>query len=342
MSKRPSISMVFKDYTYAQKAYEDGFRGAIYDPEANQRLNQLIESRGGFAFAEQAMTTSFLAGSGEQRISLPFLAVEKAYPGCFPGAAQTIGDCVSQSTAKAIWTSFVCEILHGDNAQRSELPSLSSEAIKNGCISSEAIYWYRGYGGDGWICAEAAEVCLKECGLFLRKPYPELELDLTEYSGRTAHIYGSKSPPKSITEIGQAHLVETTTVCRSFESCRDMLANGYCISSCGSEAFESVRDKYGIANRSRKSWAHAIAVIGCDDRPSTVSREGSGLLLFCNSWGKDWISGNRVIDGMNYEIPQGSFWARWEDVSNRYYIAMSSSKGWPAKQMPDWGLEGIV
>ena len=332
----------FYDATYAQNAYEAGFKGALYSPKAMQNLRDAISASGGIPSGTDAIKEYGLSYTGEGKLSLPYISVQGVYPECYPGAAQTVGDCVSQSTSRAIWASFVCEILHGTNEGKSELPKISPEGIRNGCVSSEAIYWYRGYNGDGWFCAESAEVALQKCGLVLRQDYPELGIDLTEYSGQKAHLYGSKAPPESVQAVTKMHLTATSTVCTDYESCRDMLQNGYCITSCGNEAFVNERDQYGIANRSRQSWAHAMVVIACDDRRETVEREGCGLLLICNSWGKNWISGNRKIYGTEYEIPDGTFWARWSDVSNRYFAAMSSSKGWPAKKMPNWGLEGII
>jgi hypothetical protein len=40
--------------------------------------------------------------------------------------------------------------------------------------------------------------------------------------------------------------------------------------------------------------------------------------------------------GTTLEIPHGSFWARWSDISGRYSIAFSGVNGWPAQQLPNW------
>jgi hypothetical protein len=170
-----------------------------------------------------------------------------------------------------------------------------------------------------------------------------VQIDLTKYSPATAGKWGASPPPETITAMGQQNLCRNATVCRTYESVRDMLATGNALSSCGSEAFQNTRDKYGISNRAiGKKWYHAMAYIACDDRPETVSREGCGLIAIANSWGSDWISGPRLIHGTNISLPNGCFWARWKDIEGRYAIAMGASVGWPARKMPNWGLGGIV
>jgi hypothetical protein len=139
------------------------------------------------------------------------------------------------------------------------------------------------------------------------------------------------------------HLCSNATVCKTYEQARDMLANGYALSTCGMEAFVSQRDAFGVCKRNHgDSWAHAMAAIAVDDRSETVQRFGCGLLLIQNSWPSSYLSGPDVIYGTKYRIPQGSFWAKWTDLKDRYMVAIGPSKGWPANNLPDWGLGDII
>lgn len=329
--------------TSLAQAYERGLMGAYWNPAAAQRLQDDIASAGGQRYGEDACREYGIQGSGAGKLSLPYMAVTQRFPKAIPGVAQERGDCVSFSTRTAIWISYMSELLYGDNPDRESVPDIAPTAEKSGCISSEALYWFRGHSGEGWVCAEAADTAIKKSAMWIRKPYPEIGIDLTEYSPHTAGKWGAAPPPPEVVAIGQRNLCRNATVCRTYESVRDMLAQGYALSTCGSEAFQNQRNEYGVAPRNRlKSWAHAMAYGAVDDRPETVAREGCGLVLVINSWGENWISGNRKIAGTEHSIPQGCFWARWTDLDNRYAIAMGPSKGWPARRMPNWGLGGIM
>ena len=336
-------SVIQRDETQWQRTYERGFVGAHYDPLAESHLRQLITEAGGQQYGEDAVRACGIQGFGAGKLSLPFKAVTNHFPLCFPGFAQQRGDCVAHSTRNAIWISYMNELVYGKNEDKHSVPTLTQTGERSGCISSSSLYWYRAHSGDGWICAEAAEVALTKSAMWLCQPYPELGFDLTEYDADVSGKWGSKPPPESVTSKGQQNLCKAATVCRNYEAVRDMLATGNAISSCGSEAFKNVRDKYGVARRALgQTWYHAMVYGGVDDRPETVEREGCGLVLVGNSWGPNWISGETLIPGTRLHIPQGWFWARWDDLHNRYAVAFGASKGWPARRHPNWGLEGIV
>ena len=171
--------------------------------------------------------------------------------------------------------------------------------------------------------------------MWIRQNYADLGFDLSRYSGGTAGKWGSSPPPDKITEVGRLHLIRTATQLNSFEAVRDMLANGYGISTCGGEGFSNQRDENGVS-RQQGSWAHAMAAIGADDRDIVKTHYRTrGLVLILNSWGPNWNSGPRRVMGTNFDIPLGSFWARWEDVSRRSLIALSGANGWPRKSLPE-------
>lgn len=116
------------------------------------------------------------------------------------------------------------------------------------------------------------------------------------------------------------------------EEVRDFIAAGFGINTCGSEGWSNSRDENGFSPR-RGSWAHAMCVMGFDDRPVVHEKYGDGLVLIMNSWGR-WNSGGRRILGTSIDIPEGSFWAKARDCARRSFHAMAGASGWPAKKLP--------
>ena len=195
---------------------------------------------------------------------------------------------------------------------------------------------------------------MKSASCVLRQEYPELGIDLTSYSGKLAGKYGSAQPPLNIRDAFDDHLIRQVTEASSFEEIRDLLHNGYGISSCGSEGLAKVRDENGVSKRSG-SWAHAMAYIGVDDREETKRKYGGPLILDLNSWNV-WNSGPReiykssqyvpeqyktywqsigiVASSGNILLPEGATWVRWSDFKNRYASARASVNGWPRQNLP--------
>lgn len=326
------------------KAYETGFVGAYANPEAVERLRDEVRAAGGIPDAATACHTYKLQESGAGKLSTPYMEILSLYKDCLPGGAQGRGDCVSWSTRNAGLGTMCCEITAGvpdDITGRVEgAPEVSEAARLNGVLSTEAIYNWRRHGGDGWSCGEAASVLMKDSGLWLRKKYDEIDVDFTVYSSKNAGIYGSKTPPDAWRKIGADHLVRTVTEVNSFEELRDLLHNGYCISSCGSEGFSNTRDEHGVSRRSG-SWAHAMAYLAADDRDEIKKIYNEPLVLVQNSWG-EWNDGPRRVLGTSIDIPIGSFWARWSDIRNRSMFAFSGVNGWPPKKLKNYGAKGNI
>ena len=325
--------------------YSGGFRGFIPDPRADAEFEDHLRAKGLYAFAAEAIEDYHLQDVGKGKLSLTFLAAERLYPGCLPGGAQGRGSCVAWSTRNAALVSYCAYLLYGDNTERFAPPKVSDTAIANGVFSTEGIYWWRRTMSiDGWTCSSAADVVIKQCGLLERKAYPEIDLDLTTYSASTEGKWGGlrSLPPETVAEVCKQHLVTNATVVKGYDQARAMIASGYALSSCGSEAFENKRDSWGVCKRNfGDSWAHAMAIQAVDDRPETIAKYGCGLVNVQNSWGS-YLTGEDRINGTDQRIPVGSFWARWEDVENRYFVALGPSIGWKAAKLPDWGLEGIL
>lgn len=319
--------------------YEQGFAGATPStPETKAEFEHAVVESGGVMEMGDAAQANGWAGSHEGKLVIPFVHVEKAYPGCWPGPAQQRGDCVSHGGKNARLLTVVCEVVAGlldeISGKIEGFPAISPEGIKNGGFSTEASYWFRGHGGDGWQCESDAAVAIKYAGAVVRKAYPEADIDLTRYSGSLAGRYGRSKPPANIADVLDNNLIRTAARVSGFDAIRDGLGNGYGMNSCGGEGFASTRDENGVSAR-RGSWSHSMAYIGADDRPEIHQKYGGPLVLLLNSWGR-FNSGPRRILGTDIDIPEGSFWARWKDVSRRSAIAFSGVNGWPSQTLPDY------
>jgi hypothetical protein len=320
------------------RAYSTGYVGTWADPEATEKLRSDVISAGGYWHAEDVAYAIGAAGQGMGKLCLLTEEIAAVFGRpSMPGPAQRIGDCVTHNLKNAILGTLSSNIRAGQQGK----PNVAPEGIGQGILSTEVPYWWRGHSGDGWSCDDALEVAMKHAGAVLRQNYPDAKVDLTRYSDKIAHRFGASPPDRKTAEVFNDNLVTSVTRCRSWEETRDMIAAGQGLSSCGSEGFENVRDDWGVSRRQGR-WAHAIAVLGCDDRPETWRRYGCGLILAAQSWGPNWNSGPTRIYGTNLEIPPGYFWARWDDWKNRTISAVSTVQGWRNNRLRDWKLRDFI
>lgn len=323
--------------------YVSGFAGCIHQPEEKAALREEVMQSGGVWNGADATYAYGYSGKWEGKLVTPFVYVGQVFPGCWPGAAQGRGDCVSHGEMHSCTTTLACEIVAGKpdevTGKIEVAPVIPAEGIQQGAFSSESFYWFRGSNGDGWSCSASARVSMKSAGCVIRKNYPELGFDLTHYSANTAGKWGRTPPPEEVRKVISVNLIRTITECDSPESIRDLLGEGYGINSCGGEGFSSTRDENGVSKR-QGSWSHSMAYIGFDDRKWAHDTYGGPLVLVLNSWGK-FNSGPRKINGTEISIPEGSFWAKYADVKNRDAYAHSSINGWPARNLPPFTYPGI-
>jgi len=333
--------------------YKRGFAGAKYNPEAKERfLSQQARPVG-----EDIAHEFKFADSGKGKLVVPFVHVLEMFPGCWPGRiGQERGDCVSWGSRNGGLTTMVCDIVGGlpdpTTGKVEGKPDVSPEGIADGVLSTEAIYWYRGYNGDGWDCGSAANVVSKTCGLVVRKNYPEAGVDLSRYSGSNGGKYGSKKPPAEFTRLGAQHLIQAATELSTSEARRDFLFNGFGILDCGSEGWDDDRDQWGVSQR-QGNWSHSMSRIAFDDRPFIIQKYGEPLECELNSWarfnrgGRDiersaelvpahkkelWIACGIVNPATgNIMIPEGSFWSKSSTFNRRDHFAFAGAVGWEAK-----------
>lgn len=325
-----------------EHAYASGLAGVYHDPEEAAALNDDIRAGGGEPDADKVCHQYGLAESGKGRLTFLPEFIRQHYPRAVNGPAQERGDCVSHSGRNAALCSLVCEHVSGvpdEVTGRLEgLPKVSERGEANGVLTSSYLYDVRGFASDGWSCHEQGRKILAH-GMLLCQNYPELGVDYTEYSGRQANQFRGNAPEKLRVE-GRKHVVRTMTVCKSQEEVRDLIANGYGISTCGSEGYSSQWDENGVSKRSG-TWYHAMALAGFDDRDITKQKYGEALGYLWQSWGKNWGAGPRTILGTNIQTPGGGFWVRWSQLKNRSFIAFSSLNGWPPNLLKSLGATNV-
>ena len=325
-----------------RKPYDKGYQGAIKEPEQAERLDGVLMFKTWADAADRFGT----AGSGEGKLSRPWLAATKHAPDIFPGPPQTRGDCVSRGTAAAVAVSMFAEI---EARQPDEETGLleTYEPVKfpeEGVVSSEILYACRGHSGEGASCDRLAYYVSTEGGILLRKKYKFKNygpLDLRKYDGDIGYRMGPM-PPKEILDRAGNHPCRTVTRIEDIEQARDALANGYGMNVCSNQGFSSNRDKYGWS-KARGFWAHAMAWIGVNADPNdpACKKHGRPLFLVLNSWGSRWNAGDRY-----HEQPAGSFWINARTAQSMLRrgggFAFSRVSGFPAQELPDYGATNRI
>ena len=296
-------------------AYNNGLAGGECDPdEIRDLLAELRKPLFGAA-------AYHLDESGAGKLSLPFKSLLKFDPKFGPSERQTTGDCVSHSTRNAVDITRAVEI---------DVKGQPEAFIARG--ATEAIYQSRGHKRQGMTCSGAAKYVHSEGGVLLRKKYPNCDLSVYNSSLGANH----RIPIDVYRKEAAKHRIETISMVTTVEEARDALANGYALSCCSGLGFSSKRDSNGIAAR-KGSWSHAMAWIACDDTREIYDET---LFLIQNSWGV-WNSGPK-----RHGQPDGSFWVREKDARSilnaRGSFVFSDFDGFPARQLPDYGLGGWV
>jgi len=229
-----------------------------------------------------------------------------------------VHNCVSHGTRNAVDITRMVEI---------DIEGQPESFIARG--ATEGIYQSRGHRGRGMSCSQAARYVNSQGGILLRQKYDGV--DLSVYNSKTGS--NSRIPRAIFIDEAQKHQVKTTSLLTTLTEARDALANGYALACCSGIGFTSVRDKNGISRR-KGSWSHCMAWIACDD---TRELYDEMLFLIQNSWGSNWNGGPK-----RHGQPDGSFWVRERDaqaiMNARGSFAFSNVEGFPARQLPDYGL----
>lgn len=322
-------------------AYSRGLAGAVKNPRADEEFDDAVLRIGGNPYGAEVAHEWEFAGLGEGKLTLLFPTVLEVFPDSLPGPAQVRGDCVSRGVAGALLDSMALEIADGKPDEETGLlegaPEIPTLGVMNGVVSSESLWWHRGYNGDGWTCSSAAQVAI-QTGFLVRKEYPDLGIDLTKYTMETTSLWGARKPPEKVLNETKQHHARNATNLKGREQVRDFIAAGYGVFNCSGLGFSKERNEDGFS-RQVGSWAHSQRYIGYDDRSDTKKKYGEALVLWINSWGR-WNSGPRAIRGTNIEIPHGAFWALASTIDKCSNIALSSVAGWPRRKHTTFGATG--
>lgn len=323
--------------------YSHGLIGSYADPRADEEFVDSIIRHGGDPDGGQVAHAWEFADKGKGKLTMLFPAVEEIFPGCFPGPPQLTGDCVSRAAANCLLVSIGMEIADERPDEVSGLvegpPDIPELGVRQGVVSSESIWAWRGYDRDGWICSKAAQVA-GEQGFLVRKPYPELSIDLTKYTEQTIRLGGSRRPSDKWLAESKQYIARTATILNSREQVRDFLFAGFCVMNCSSLGFERTRNEDGVS-RQIGTWHHAQIFHSYDDRPETIQKYGEPLVGWQNSWGA-WNTGPRRVRGTNIDLPPGGFWARASTIDQCQCIALSSVAGWPRRKHTTFGAAGNI
>ena len=329
----------FENHEDAIKAYESGYEGCIFDPDGAEEC----EAQEDGVFGDAAHKYG-IAGSGQGKLSLLYPACWKVSgrDGWFHGArSQPTGDCVSRGQSHAAIASLANAVLNGNGSW----PEIPEEAYRSGMPwSPTGTYWLKKSGPSGWSCAAAARES-KKIGLVIGKHYESVGdlLKPENYTTNTISKYCRSGPPEAAFNELNYSVTQTYSRIKSLDEVLDAIANGYGVNSCGGEGFSKTRDANGVSRRSGH-WSHSMAYIAADATEWAHKNYGGPLILVLNSWGTSWIHGPRKVQGgEDYpEIPKGSFWAKWADLSGRDCYAFSAVKGFPPQKLPDWRLRDLI
>lgn len=316
------------------RAYESGMAGCVHDPEAAE----YVESYG-MRDAEQVVTTYGYEDAGKGKLSAPFLAVTRHYKSAFPGPAQRRGSCVAHAARNAALITLCTEAMLGEpdpiSGHIETYPEVSPTAEKNGVLAIEPLYRLRKHRGDGWNCADAVNEMVRRTGAVLRKDYGFVDLTKLDPSYAGAAWNASQISDEERNAFDD-NLIQDAVTVRSWEEFRDLTAAGFGIVTCGGESWSNKRDENAYSPRTSSGWAHAL-LGNCvaDDRPETHRKYGGPVCGPANSWAL-WNSGPRRIPGTDWDIPPGSWLARWKDFSRRSMYAIAGLNGWLRTKLPDF------
>jgi thiol-disulfide isomerase/thioredoxin len=259
--------------------------------------------------------------------------VEAVAKGHFPLNQGAYGTCVAFGHAAA------CDILAAIDyiaGRTSKWLPASPDAIyagsRNEAYQRESRSYSQGSSGRG-----AVQWLNKYGGVLYKQPYPEFDIDLSQYSiprSRDWGAYGNGGRSDGINgkfdEEAAKHPIKKVALVRTLEELDVALKNGWPVTICSGQGFTSTRDSDGFC-APRGSWSHCMLICG-------KRGEGRKGYLILNSWGNDWVSGPKYKDQ-----PDGSFYAEPAVVLRILRAgdswALSDAEGFKPRILPDWMLD---
>jgi hypothetical protein len=309
-----------------RRLYEDGFPGAPVNPIEQENLF----SDGIVKPARLVVSHLLQTNPGNGKRALLWRSREKFDPGAFGQESQTTGDCTSHGDRSARDTTRSVEI---------HIKGESEEYYKRG--ATEPTYGYRGFSGAGMDPGRAARF-VTTYGWMVREKYDGC-VDLTKYNSITGTRWGRGGPPQCVLDLCKQHDVGEYIVPETANEAMALFQNGYACHSGQNIGFVTDPGTNGIHERSG-SWNHDMATVGYDDTKEIWDRR---VYFVVNSWGrhnyqwKKWINDATLqhilgapITGMI--VVDASIWERYFLGGGSIYF-YSDIKGFPSKQLPDYG-----
>lgn len=239
---------------------------------------------------------SFLNESGKDKIVCLHDACSKTGIE-FPFTNQgNVGSCVACATSGANDVLKIVEISLGQREQ-----FLAKTCAEHIYYVARVVVGKNRIRGDGAIVAYAIQGIANQ-GVLAMIKYPTM--DLTSYSVERCRRWGTGSGyPKTLDAIAKEHTIGQFTRVKSYEECRDSIANGYPVIVGSKYGFTSETDNDGFCKYST-TWHHAMFIFAVDDNSK---RKGC---LIANSWPKDWLK----IRKRKLNQPDGCFWVDAETI----------------------------
>ena len=296
--------------------------GLITDPVELEQFNSQIPKFQQFGYN----------GSGEGQTVLLYESLLKYDPEAFT-ERQVTGDCTSHGTRNGVDMARAYEI--------DKLGEVEAFVLRG---ATEAVYGYRGHGGQGMSVVRAMEYISEVGGLAIRKNYTDAGIDFSKYDPKEAIQWGrSGGTPKRLNDLISSNRVVTISLINSAEEARDAISNGFAIVSGSQHSFASKRDEYGFAARDGKKWGHCTAWGGLatlKDLTNGKNPSEEPCFLYINSWG-DWNGGPKG----KYNIPDGSFWITKDDaefmIRQKQTYAVGQVQGFKAEKIQKFGFEWL-
>lgn len=207
---------------------------------------------------------------------------EKLFPNekCWAvGNQGNLGSCVGWGTIKAIEATYTVEILNGE---AEEFKYLS----RGVCYAGSRVEVNGGkspFRSDGSVGAWAAKFCTK-WGVIDNGIYDGIN---TNYDIPKVRVWAANGVPDKLEPYIKQHPISNTTLVKTVEDAQRCLANGYGISVCSNQGFNTKRDANGIASPSGK-WSHCMSCV------AYLHIKDKLYFVIENSWGNYMGTSNPV------------------------------------------------
>lgn len=252
---------------------------------------------------------------------------------------QGIGDCVSWGWAHGI---YIAQSVDWETGRLAEPPAFPDTTAIYGGSRVEA----RGKPGDGrsavggWSDGSygaAAARWVRDWGVVYREKFDRY--DLSRYSADRAKQWGAygnggQGDGGKLDAVAKKHPATHVALVTTWAEAAAAIEAGFPVPVASMQGFASKRDANGYAAASGQ-WAHEMCFVAV-----RYQKNGSpsDALLCLNSWGPNWISGQK----WPADMPDGSFWVTRKVVESMlaqkdsFAVGSVSGFGWRDLHNGNW------